>query len=152
VTTGGLRGFAAADLASLEDLWVAAWKAIGLEIDFEARRPWLRAHLTHLMAERVEIVVGLDEAGRPAGFVTIDTNTGYLDQICVAPAAWGAGLAGELLAEAKRRAPGRIELHVNVANPRACHFYERQGFRIVGHGVSAMSALPVRHLLWVADG
>ena len=50
------------------------------------------------------IVVGLDEAFRPAGFVTIDPATGSLDQLCVAPAERGSGLAAALVDEAKRRA------------------------------------------------
>jgi len=154
VTTGGvrLRDFEATDIAPLEDLWVAAWKTVGLEIDFDARRPWLREHLARLADKGVDIVVGVDAEGQSAGFATIDTRNGHLDQLCVAPSVRGGGLAGTLLAEAKRRAPRRVELHVNVDNPRACRFYQREGFRIVGHGVSAMSQLPVRHLLWVADG
>jgi len=60
-----------------------------------------------------DIVVGLNAGGRPAGFAAIDPTSGYLDQLCVAPAERGSGLASALLDEAKRRAPGAIELDVN---------------------------------------
>ena len=36
------------------------------------------------------------------GFVTVDPKTLYLDQIVVAPEAWGSGTAEALLAEARR--------------------------------------------------
>jgi putative acetyltransferase len=143
-----LRGFEPADLPAIEALWVAAWAATGFPIDFSARLPWLRAHLTQLAAEGVEIIVGLDAEARPAGFVTIDPRTGHLDQLCVAPSAQGGGLARALLNEAKRRAPGRIQLDVNEDNFRACRFYEREGFEVAGVGRSEMSGLPVRRLIW----
>ena len=145
-----LRDYCVRDLPAIEDFWVASWAATGFAIDFSARVPWLRAHLTKLAAEGVEIVVGLDGGGRPAGFVTIDPKSGHLDQLCVAPSAQGGGLARALLVEAKRRSPGRIHLDVNEDNVRACRFYEREGFAIVGRGHSAMSGLPVRRLSWRA--
>ena len=143
-----LRACEAADLAAIEEFWVAAWEAIGISLDFRARLPWLRAHLAKLAADGVEIVVGLDEQRRPAGFATIDPQTGHLDQFCVAPSAQGGGLARALIGEAKRRSPGRIQLDVNEDNFRACRFYEREGFLVVGRGNSEMSGLPVRRMAW----
>ena len=143
-----LRAYEQRDLPAIEDFWVAAWMATGFAIDFYARLPWLRAHLNKLAADGVEIVVGLDAEGRPAGFVTVDPSTGHLDQLCVAPSSQGGGLARALLDEAKRRSPGRIHLDVNEDNVRACRFYEREGFAVVGRGKSEMSGLPVRRLAW----
>ncbi len=145
-----LRDYEPRDLAAIETFWVAAWNATGFAIDFSARLPWLRAHLANLIAEGVEIVVGLDREGRPAGFVTIDPKTGHLDQLCVAPSLQGGGLARALLQDAKRRSPGRIELDVNQDNFRARRFYEREGFEVVGAGESEMSGLPVRRINWKA--
>jgi putative acetyltransferase len=143
-----LRDYGPRDLPAIEDFWVAAWAGAGFPIDFSARLPWLRAHLTKLAAEGVEIVVGLDGEGGPAGIVTIDPQTGHLDQLCIAPSAQGGGLARALLDEAKRRSPGQIHLDVNEQNVRACRFYEREGFAVVGRGNSEMSGLPVRRLVW----
>ena len=83
--------------------------------------------LRALRADGAEIVVGLDASDKPAGFAAIDPNFGYLDQLCVAPAERGSGLATALLNEAKRRAPGVVDLDVNEANARARRFYEREG-------------------------
>lgn len=143
-----LREAEAADLPLIEDLWVAAWLTTGIEVDFAARRPWLRERLSRLAAEGVEILVGLDSAGRPAGFVTIDPHSGYLDQLCVAPREQGRGLARILLARAKQRAPGGVDLQVNADNPRARRFYEREGFEIVGRGTSETSGLPILRMAW----
>ena len=97
------------------------------------------------------IVVGLDADDRPAGFVTIDPARGCLDQLCVAPAEQGSGLARALLDEAKRRSPGVVELDVNEANPRARRFYEREGFAVVGRGLSRQSRLPTLKMIWRAQ-
>jgi putative acetyltransferase len=150
-STRVLRAFAEADLAALIDVWAAAWSATGLPIDFEARRAWIDDRLRALRAGGAEIVVGLDASDKPAGFVTIDANSGYLDQLCVAPAERGSGLASALLSEAKRRAPGVVELDVNEANARARRFYEREGFSIVGCGVSPHSGLPTFKMRWRAE-
>jgi putative acetyltransferase len=143
-----LRDYQARDLGEIESFWVAAWNATGIAIDFSARAPWLREHLMKLIAEGVEIIVGVDEEGCPAGFVTIHPKTGHLDQLCVAPSSQGGGLAHALLDEAKRRSPGRIHLEVNEDNRRACRFYEHEKFEVDGLGKSSLSGMPVRRMSW----
>jgi putative acetyltransferase len=143
-----IRAYVAADCTAIQDLWVASWRTTGIAVNFDARRGWLADHLHQLARQGVAILVGLDEQNAPAGFVTIDSGTGHLDQLCVAPQAQGGGLARALLDEAKRRAPGAVALTVNDANPRARRFYEREGFAAVGKGVSALSGLEVTHLRW----
>ncbi len=147
-----LRDFAEADLAALVDLWVAAWSATGLPIDFEARRAWIKERLSALRAHGAMIVVGLDASEKPAGFVAIDPSGGALDQLCVAPAERGSGLASSLLDEAKRRSPGVVELDVNEANLRARRFYEREGFSVAGRGANPLSGLPTLKMRWLAEG
>ncbi len=149
---GVVRPFELSDIDGVADLWVAAWKTTGLPIDFEARRDWLVGRLAELAKDGAAILVGVDAQERPAGLVTVDPATGYVDQLCVAPDAFGGGLARALLDEAKRRAPGVLDLAVNVANPRARRFYEREGFVAVGVGTSALSGLPMLHLRWRAGG
>jgi putative acetyltransferase len=145
-----LRDYVEADLPALIELWVAAWRESGFTIDFDARREWLGNHLRTLCRDGAAIVVGLDAEGAPAGFVTIDAKTGYLDQLCVAPSERGSGLARALLDEAKRRSPGAVELEVNEANARALRFYEREGFDPVSRGSSALSGLPTLKMRWKA--
>ncbi len=148
----GLRDFAEADLPTLIDLWVAAWRETGLPIDFDARRAWIEERLSALRADGAMIVVGLDASEKPAGFVAIDPRGGALDQLCVAPAERGSGLASALLDEAKRRSPGVVELDVNEANARARRFYDREGFSVVGRSVNARSGLPTLKMVWRAEG
>ena len=151
-STHALRDFVEADLPALIDLWVAAWSETGLGVDFDARRAWLEGHLRALRAGGAEIIVGLDADGRPAGFAVIDAKSGYLDQLCVAPAEGGSGLASALVDEAKRRSPRVIELDVNDMNPRARRFYEREGFSVVGRGVNPQSGLPTLKMRRRATG
>ncbi|HVP98677.1 MAG TPA: GNAT family N-acetyltransferase [Roseiarcus sp.] len=146
-----LRLFVADDLPALADLWVAAWRETGLPIDFEERRPWVEARLSGIAADRGAIIVGLGPDGPPAGFVTIDLKSGYLDQLCVAPAERGSGLARALLNEAKRLSPSLIELDVNEANPRALSFYKRERFKVAARGVSETSGLPTLRMRWRAS-
>lgn len=146
-----VRAFEPSDREGVADLWVAAWKTTGLPIDFDARRDWLVGRLDELDREGAVLLVGLDAQGRAAGLVTVDPATGYVDQLCVAPSERGGGLARALLDEAKRRAPGVVDLNVNVDNPRACRFYKREGFLGVGVGTSPLSGLPMLHLRWRAE-
>ncbi len=152
VSVLALREFHQADLPALLDLWVAAWGESGFAMDFEARRAWLEHRLRAHRAGGGAIVVGLDAAGRPAGFVTLDPGSGYLDQLCVAPPEQGSGLAAALLDAAKRLAPGVVELDVNEDNGRALRFYEREGFQAVTRGSSAQSGLPTLRMRWTPPG
>jgi putative acetyltransferase len=152
VSTQAIRDFAEADLPALVDLWVAAWSEIGLSIDFDARRAWLISRLRALRAGGAELIVGFDANGPPTGFAAIDAKSGYLDQLCVAPAEQGSGLASALLDEAKRRSPDVIDLDVNEMNARARRFYEREGFAVVGRGFNPQSGLPTIKMRWRATG
>ena len=152
VSTQAIRPFVEADLPRLVELWVAAWSESGFRIDFGARRAWLETGLEALRAEGGVILVGLDSRERPAGFVTLDPRTGFLDQLCVAPSEFGSGLAKALFDAAKRRSPGVLELEVNEANARARRFYEREGFAVVGRSVNPQSGLPTLKMRWAREG
>jgi putative acetyltransferase len=82
------------------------------------------------------------------GFVTVDPRTFDLDQLVVAPEAWGQGVAAALLAEAKRISPAGLDLHVNTDNLRAIRFYERQGFIISGEALNWRSGAQVHKMVW----
>ncbi|MFG1429126.1 GNAT family N-acetyltransferase [Roseixanthobacter glucoisosaccharinicivorans] len=141
--------FAPAHLPALADLWVATWARTMPEIDFEARRPWLLEHIAKLHGQGAETHVALDApAGAPAGFVIIDPNTGYLDQLAVAPAHWGQGAAEALMAAAQHRAPAGIALDVNQDNPRAVAFYQKLGFTIASAGQNPMSGRAIWRMEW----
>ncbi|HSI39487.1 MAG TPA: GNAT family N-acetyltransferase [Xanthobacteraceae bacterium] len=147
-----LRLAAPTDRPFLLDLWVAGWQATLPDIDFAARRAWFAAHLDTLEEAGAETWVALgDTKGAPLGFVTVSPHTGYIDQLALAPASWGSGVAAVLLAQARLRAPGRLALHVNTDNPRAVRFYEREGFRRAGEAVNPRSGLPIYLYEWTEE-
>ena len=143
-----LRAGTAGDRAGLADLWVAAWAIAMPTVDFEARRPWFASRQTELEIAGAKTIVAAESRGSLLGFVTVDPVLGYIDQLAVAPRAQRRGLAGRLLAEARRISPDRLALHVNQDNPRAARFYQREGFSVTGSGVNPRSGLPVWSMEW----
>lgn len=143
-----IREGRAADQPDLARLWCAAWQVTMPAIDFTARLAWFDRHLAGLQAAGAIILCAVDASDRATGFATIDPATGEMDQLAVAPDAFGTGVAPALLAEVKHRAPGFVKLSVNRDNPRAVRFYEREGFRVVGAGVNPGSGLDISHMEW----
>ncbi len=138
----------AALMPELADLWVAAWTQAMPQIDFEARRPWLAAHLEGLHQQGWVTRCALAATGALVGFVTLQPRSGELAQIAVAPCAARRGLGRLLLQEARALAPGLITLSVNQDNGHALRFYEREGFVKTGEGVNALSGLPTLRMEW----
>ena len=137
-------------MPELADLWVGAWTQAMPQIDFEARRLWLAAHLEGLHQQAYVTRCALEATGALAGFVTLQPRSGELDQIAVAPWAARRGLGRLLLEEARALAPGHITLTVNQDNGPALRFYEREGFVRIGEGVNAMSGLRTLRMQWRA--
>jgi putative acetyltransferase len=146
-----LRRRDARDMAALADLWVASWQEAMPDIDFAARRGWLADHIVGLEAQGFVTLCAAERAGSLAGFVTLDPTTGWVDQLAVAPSAKGGGAARLLLDEARRVSPRGLSLDVNVDNPRALRFYEREGFTKIGEGVNPRSGLATLRLLRHGD-
>jgi putative acetyltransferase len=145
-----LRPYRQADEAAAIELWRQTWQQAYPAIDFAARVDWWRNRLRNELVPNAAIVVA-EAAGALVGFVTVDTATGYLDQIVVAPQLWGAGVAEMLLEEAKRLSPARLALHVNKDNARAARFYQKNGFAIAGEDVNPRSGAPVYLMKWEAN-
>jgi putative acetyltransferase len=144
-----LRPYTAADEDAAIELWRRSWQTAYPGVDFAARLPWWRARWRDELVPQAEIVIA-EHDGALAGFVTVDPNTGYLDQIVVAPESWGGGVATILLDEAKRLSPHRIELLVNKDNTRAIRFYEKHGFLHAGDDLNPVSGRPVYRMRWRA--
>jgi putative acetyltransferase len=144
--SGALRTYVAADEDAAIELWRRSWQAAYPHIDFTARLSWWRARWKELASTCIVMVVeavGSAEAvPQVIGFVTVDAQAGYLDQIVVAPEMWGSAVAGKLIDAAKRVAPGGLDLHVNKDNARAIHFYEKHGFAVTGSEVNPRSGAP----------
>jgi putative acetyltransferase len=142
-----LRPYQAADEDSAIELWRRTWQIAYPRLDFTARVDWWRARWRNELVATARIVVA-ESSGRLLGFVTVDPTSGYLDQIVVAPEAWGSALAGALLAEAKRLSPTGLDLAVNADNARAIRFYEKQGFVVTGSDVNPRSGAPINKMAW----
>jgi putative acetyltransferase len=142
-----LRTYAATDEDAAIELWRRSWQAAMPHLDFAARADWWRKRWREELVPQASIVVALD-GDTLAGLVTVDPSSGYLDQLVVAPDAWGGGLAALLIDQAKRLSPTRLDLLVNKDNARAIRFYEKHGFRYVGDDVNPVSGRPVNRMNW----
>lgn len=151
-----LRAYVAADEAAAIELWRRTWQAAYPDIDFSARLAWWRERWRNELVPACTIMVA-ETDGTAAGadiellgFVTVDPATGYLDQLVVAPEAWGSQLARALVDAAKQIAQNGLDLHVNQDNERAIGFYKKHDFTIVGKDVNARSGKPLFMMSWRA--
>jgi putative acetyltransferase len=142
-----LRPYAAADEDAAVELWRRSWQAAYPHLDFSARLAWWRERWRGELVPASTIMLA-EAAGALVGFVTVEPATGYLDQIVVAPEAWGSAVAEALVEAARRIAPTGLDLHVNQDNGRAIRFYEKHGFTVSGSDVNARSGAPVFRMSW----
>jgi len=142
-----LRPYTSADEDAAIELWRRTWQHHFPHIDFNARLVWWRERWRQELVPVANIIVAEQDGGL-VGFVTVDPKTLYLDQIVVAPEAWGSRIATALLDEAKRLSPRGLELMVNKDNARAIRFYEKHGFVYVGEGANPVSGIPVNKMSW----
>jgi putative acetyltransferase len=144
-----LRCYLPDDADAATALWQRTWQQAYPHIDFAARVAWWRERWQSELVPVCAITVAMVD-GVMAGFVTVDPRTGYLDQLVVAPEAWGSGAAAALIAVAKEQAPQGLDLHVNRDNIRAVRFYEKHGFAVSGEEINPRSGAPVYRMNWRA--
>jgi putative acetyltransferase len=142
-----LRPYASSDEDAAIELWRRTWQQHYPHLDFTARVSWWRDRWRNELVPTARIAVAEHE-GALVGFVTVDPATGYLDQIVVAPEAWGSDVALSLMTQARRLSPGGLELKVNADNTRAIRFYEKQGFVVTGEDVNPISNAPILKMSW----
>jgi len=142
-----LRAYTPADEDAAIALWQRAWQQAYPQIDFGARLDWWRERWRGELVPACTITVAM--AGEAmAGFVTVEPRASYLDQLVVAPEAWGSGAAAALVDAAKRASPSGLDLHVNCDNARAIRFYEKHGFAFSGEETNPRSGAPVYRMSW----
>lgn len=131
-----IRPAGAADMAAVADLWHQGWHdghAGHVPEGLTAART-LPAFRERTPARVADTTVAMSGDGELLGFVMVVGDE--VEQVFVAPAARGTGLADVLLAEAERQvAAGGHEvawLAVVAGNARARRFYERCGWRDEG--------------------
>lgn len=142
-----LRPYTPADEDAAVELWRRTWQQHYPQIDFSQRVDWWRNRWRNDIAVAATIMIA-EAGGTVIGFVTVDPRTLDLDQIVVAPEAWGMGVATALIDEAKRISPQGLDLHVNTDNTRAIRFYEKHGFAISGAALNWRSGAPVHKMSW----
>ncbi len=142
-----LRPYHEADEDAAIELWRRTWQIAYPHLDFTARLDWWRARWRIELAPVATIILA-ETAGQVVGFVTVDPNTRYLDQIVVAPEAWGTEIADALIAQAKRISAAGLDLKVNADNARAIRFYQKHGFLITGRDTNARSGAPIHLMSW----
>jgi putative acetyltransferase len=141
-----LRRYTPNDEDAAIDLWQRTWQIAYPRLDFAARVDWWRSRWRNELVPQATIAIA-EQDGRMVGFVTVDP-AGYLDQIVVAPEAWGTQAGALLLAEARRISPAGLDLLVNCDNTRAIRFYEKHGFIIAGQSANSRSGAPVHKMSW----
>jgi putative acetyltransferase len=146
-TSFTLRRYAQADEAAAIELWRRTWQHAYPQIDFAARTGWWRERWRNELVPTTIITLA-ERDGALIGLVTVDPHSGYLDQIVVAPETWGSPLAAALVDEAKRIAPGKLDLLVNQDNARAIRFYEKHGFAITGADLNERSGALLHRMSW----
>ena len=142
-----LRPYRAADEDTAIELWRRSWQVAYPHLDFAARLDWWRERWRNELVGTATIVLA-EAGGEMVGFVTVDPRPLYLDQIVVAPEAWGSKIGGALLAEAKRLSPRGLDLKVNADNARAIRFYQKEGFVITGDATNPRSGAPIHTMAW----
>jgi len=144
-----LRPYTPADEPASIALWQRTWQHAYPTLDFAARVDWWRERWRKELVPAAAITIA-ERDGAILGFVTVEPN-GYLDQIVVAPEAWGSNVAVRLIDAAKTISPAGLDLLVNQDNTRAIRFYEKQGFAITGADTNPRSAAPLHRMGWRPD-
>jgi putative acetyltransferase len=142
-----LRPYRAADEETAIELWRRTWQVAYPHLDFTARLDWWRERWRNELVPATTVILA-ESGDEVVGFVTVDTKTLYLDQIVVAPEAWGSNVAVALIDAAKRMSPTRLDLLVNQDNARAIRFYEKHGFAVAGIDTNPRSGAPLYRMSW----
>lgn len=146
-----LRPYTPAEEDAAIELWRRTWQRHYPHIDFSARAGWWRERWRNELVPTAAITLA-EIDGALVGFVTVDQKTKYLDQIVVAPEAWGSDVGRALADEAKRLSPAGLDLLVNKDNARAIRFYEKHGFVYAGEDKNPVSGIKVNRMRWRALG
>jgi GNAT superfamily N-acetyltransferase len=77
---------------------------------------------------------------------------GWVEQLYLDPGHWRRGIGGALLAVAKARNPGGLQLYCFQANAGARAFYERQGFAIAAKSDGAGNEERMPDILYAWQG
>jgi putative acetyltransferase len=133
-------------VGQMATIWVETWSIAMPAIDFASRRDWF----VKRAGEWPLTLLARTPGNRLTGFALLDPALQRLDQLAVAPSAYGTGTAWLLMERIKQECGDRIHLDVNTDNSRAVRFYEREGFKVTGTGINERSGLATLAMTWCA--
>jgi ribosomal protein S18 acetylase RimI-like enzyme len=145
--TVSLRLYHPDDFEAVVRLWYEAWHHNFPELS----HPWTYAQWREHFEDRVTAHASIwiaERAGLVAGFLVLQENQGYLDQIFVAPAFQHQGIGTLLINKAKALSPASLFLDTLQSNTKARRFYEKHGFQPGRVGINPNSGLPNIEYQW----
>ena len=128
-----LRPGTTADAPDVATIWEAGWRHAHVgRVPDELVAVRTSDSFRSRAVDRVADTTVADVGGEIAGFVMVIPGSDEVEQVYVAKAHRGSGVAGLLLTEAERQVASgghsRAWLAVVIGNARAKRFYERQGW------------------------
>jgi GNAT superfamily N-acetyltransferase len=126
-----LRSARSDDAGAVADLYLASFRAtydFPLAHSDEQVAEWIRG----VVVPTHEVWVATASDGAVVGMMSLAAD--MLDQLYVAPGWTGCGIGSRLVALAKARRPGGLDLYTFQVNLGARRFYERHGFAEVARG------------------
>lgn len=129
------------ELDALAKIWYDGWRdAHAAIVPEELARVRTLPSFRERLAERIDDVRVVDEAGEPLGFSM--TKDDELYQLYVSAAARGKGVAKTLIEEVEDRLGSEgyavIWLACAIGNDRAARFYEKSGWHLARNFVSEL--------------
>lgn len=121
-----VRRAGADDAAGMADVWLRSYDAALPTVRRAHTDDQVRAWFADVVVVRHESWVAVAD-GSVVGILVLDEGN-ELDQLYLNPAWRGLGLGDRLVALAKQRRPGGLELWTFQVNGPAQRFYERHGF------------------------
>lgn len=144
-----LRPYTADDEEDIIQLWRRAWQKATPRINFEKRfEDQQKYWKTKILSEAPKTMTIVAEwRGDVVGFMTIDWETGYLDQLVVASEFWRSSVGELLLSEAKWLSPTGVDLNVDPNNSHAVRFFEKHKFVKTGDVRNGLDG-PIQNMQW----
>ncbi len=123
------------DFVPINDLWRRA--RVSAFPDFQARKGHTaeedRAYFRTVILLKDTVFVA-EADGRAVGFMAIAGD--FIDQLYVDPDSQRQGVGASLISSARALSPSGLHLFTFETNASGRAFYEKQGFRATGRGIS----------------
>ena len=144
-----LRPYTADDEEDVIQLWRRAWQKAMPGINFEERFGDRRKYWKTKVVSKVPkpMIIVAEWRGDVVGFISIDWETGYLDQLVVACEFWKSTVGEMLLSEAKWISPTGVDLNVDPNNDHAVRFFEKHKFVKTGDVKNGLDG-PIQGMQW----